>query len=361
MFNLNQNKNNKNNFLISGRLNEYYKKAKKDSELANTLFPTMRDKKDAMEDEIEQWEKSNSISENNSSIKIPKEDKEETYDEQMTRFANALYPKMRDREEKSKENNSSELSVLLSKKDQRKLSHNNEVPKYADLALGLFVEDKRPLRKDNNKLESNYFDNRNKNQFSYQNEVEKMSINRKKDILNIPHNYLMYNIRVNNSDNISNNKIKKREVDNTFLTHEAKEKAKEFIQNIEGLKSDAYQDTGGVWTIGYGHTKNVKPGDKITQEEAGRLFVEDFKHHSEPLKYVRVELSNNEKIALISFTYNVGVSAFKNSTLLKKLNEGDKKGAADEFDKWIYDNGKVNKGLINRRAKEKKKFLTPDN
>ena len=61
-----------------------------------------------------------------------------------------------------------------------------------------------------------------------------------------------------------------------------------------------------------------------------------------------------------SFIYNEGAGAFEKSTLLKKLNNGDKKGAADEFDKWVYSKGKVSKGLVGRRQREKELFLTPD-
>lgn len=144
---------------------------------------------------------------------------------------------------------------------------------------------------------------------------------------------------------------------NTDFSPEAIKKAREFIQGKEGLKLDAYKDTGGVWTIGYGHIKNVKQGDKITKEEAEKFYMDDFKEHIKPLNNVKVPLSENEKIALASFIYNVGPNAFKNSTLLKKLNNGDKKGAAQEFDKWIYDNGKIQNGLVNRRKNEKNLFL----
>ena len=114
-----------------------------------------------------------------------------------------------------------------------------------------------------------------------------------------------------------------------------------------------------VWTIGYGHTEGVKKGDTITREQADELFKNDLKKYSNYLKNVSVPLNDNEKIALISFVYNVGPSAFKSSTLLKKLNKGDKKGAAYEFDRWIYQKGKKLDGLVNRRKREKDLFLTP--
>ena len=149
-------------------------------------------------------------------------------------------------------------------------------------------------------------------------------------------------------------------IDNTNFSSETKLKTRLFIIKKEGFDANAYQDSGGVWTIGYGHTKNVKQGDVVTRAQAEELFWEDFKEHVIPLEKVKVPLSENQKVALASFIFNVGPTAFKDSTLLKKLNKKDIKGAADEFDRWILDNGVVQKGLIIRRKEEKELFLTPD-
>lgn len=151
-----------------------------------------------------------------------------------------------------------------------------------------------------------------------------------------------------------------KQIDNSVFSDDELRKAREFIIGSEGYREEAYQDTGGVWTIGYGHIKNVKPGDKITKEQAEELYKEDFKAHSAYLKNVKVPLNKNEKIAITSLIYNIGPSAFKKSTLLKKLNDGDRQGAAAEYDKWIYDNGKIQNGLIKRRKREKDLFLTLD-
>ena len=75
------------------------------------------------------------------------------------------------------------------------------------------------------------------------------------------------------------------------------------------------------------------------------------------LKYVKVPLSNNEEQALVSFAYNVGVGAFAGSSLLKKLNTGDKLATAKEFDKWVFGGGKKLRGLVRRRESEKRLFL----
>ena len=155
-------------------------------------------------------------------------------------------------------------------------------------------------------------------------------------------------------------KEKEDKIDNRILSDKALEKARSFIREKEGFDENAYQDTGGVWTIGYGHTKNVKAGDKITKEQANEYFKEDLKEHIDSLKHVKVKLSENEKAALSSLIYNIGGTKFYNSDLLKKLNAGDKEGAASEFDKWIYDNGKIQKGLLNRRKAEKELFLLQD-
>lgn len=152
----------------------------------------------------------------------------------------------------------------------------------------------------------------------------------------------------------------KNNFDNNKWSKEEYELAKNFIGKKEALRTNAYKDTGGVWTIGYGHTGDVQEGDVISKDEAERLYEQDFYRHANVLRNVKVKLNSNEKAALASLAFNIGENAFKNSTLLKKLNQGDKKGAADEFDKWIFDNGKVQKGLINRRQAEKQLFLKPD-
>ena len=150
-------------------------------------------------------------------------------------------------------------------------------------------------------------------------------------------------------------------VDNTIFSNDTWKKTRIFITGEEDFKDKAYKPTpNDVWTIGYGHTAGVKEGDKITRAQAEELYKQDFKKYSRPLKYVTVPLNDNEKVALTSFIYNVGPDAFKNSTLLKKLNDGDKKGAANEFDKWIHQKGKKLNGLVDRRKREKDLFLTPD-
>ena len=133
----------------------------------------------------------------------------------------------------------------------------------------------------------------------------------------------------------------------------------ELIKEFEGLRLESYKCPAGIWTIGYGHTgKNIIKGIKITKKEAEDYLYNDLKIHSEYIKkLVKVEINQNQTDALISLEYNIGYNTFKNSTLLKLLNQGKYLEASKEFDKWVYSNSKKLKGLISRRKKEKELFL----
>ncbi|EFU6041715.1 lysozyme [Escherichia coli] len=139
------------------------------------------------------------------------------------------------------------------------------------------------------------------------------------------------------------------------------------IKGFEGCRLTAYPDpgTGGApWTIGYGWThpidgKPVKPGMTIDQETADRLLKTGLvSYENDVLKLVRVKLTNGQFDALVSFAYNVGSRALSTSMLLKKLNAGDIKGAADEFLRWNKAGGKVLNGLTRRREAERALFLS---
>lgn len=130
------------------------------------------------------------------------------------------------------------------------------------------------------------------------------------------------------------------------------------IKQFEGLRLKAYDDGVGVWTIGYGHTLGVKKGDTITEAEATELLKLDV-HNSEYAvsKYCRVPLTENEFSALVSFVFNVGATAFKNSTMLRLINQGNKTKAAKQFVRWVYAKGKYLEGLKRRREAERALFL----
>ncbi len=133
------------------------------------------------------------------------------------------------------------------------------------------------------------------------------------------------------------------------------------IKEFEGYREQAYLCAGEKWTIGYGHTDGVKKGDKITPEKAIEYLKSDLRTAETAVQnYVKVPLTQTQYDVLVSFTYNVGAGAFKRSTLLKKLNLGDYKGASKEFERWIKANGKVLGGLIKRRTIEKDLFLKED-
>ncbi|MTK06835.1 MAG: glycoside hydrolase family protein [Hungatella sp.] len=130
------------------------------------------------------------------------------------------------------------------------------------------------------------------------------------------------------------------------------------IKSFEGLRLTAYQDSVGVWTIGYGHTSGVKSGMTITEAQAEAYLKSDLKSAENTVNNkVTYAISQNQFDALVSFTFNLGGGNFGSSTLLKKLNQGDINGAANEFDKWIYAGGEVLDGLVKRRAAEKEMFL----
>lgn len=138
------------------------------------------------------------------------------------------------------------------------------------------------------------------------------------------------------------------------------------IKSFESCSLTAYKDGGGVWTIGWGHTgPEVKPGLTITQDAADGLFEDDLRSFEEGvLRLVRVPLTQGQFDALVSLAYNCGLDededtkaeGLGDSTLLRKLNQGDFEGAANEFKKWNKDNGKVVAGLVRRRAAETELF-----
>lgn len=132
----------------------------------------------------------------------------------------------------------------------------------------------------------------------------------------------------------------------------------DFIKSFEGCRLDAYKCPAGVWTIGYGTTAKVKQGMQITLKEAEDLLRKDLKKFEDAInKCVKAPLTQGQFDALVSFTYNCGIGALQTSTLLKKLNNKDYIGAANEFLRWDKANGKVLAGLSRRRESEREMFL----
>lgn len=137
-----------------------------------------------------------------------------------------------------------------------------------------------------------------------------------------------------------------------------------FIGNNEGLRLEAYKDSAGLLTIGYGHlvTKHDPPQyhKKITLQEAEQQLVKDLAVAENCVNHsVHIILNQNEYDSLVDFVFNIGTSAFTSSTMLRKLNVGDRPGASEEFKRWIRAGNKVVVGLILRRKREKELFLKP--
>lgn len=133
------------------------------------------------------------------------------------------------------------------------------------------------------------------------------------------------------------------------------------IKSFEGLRLKAYKavSTEKYYTIGYGHYgADVRANETITEAQAENLLKNDLQKYVDAVNAaVKVSINQNQFDALVSFTYNCGINAFKTSDMLKYINKGDFKSAANEFDKWIHSGGKVIAGLVKRRAKEKELFL----
>lgn len=123
------------------------------------------------------------------------------------------------------------------------------------------------------------------------------------------------------------------------------------VPALEGKENKPYQDVVGVWTVCYGHTgSDIIKGKTYTDAECQALLDKDLVPFSRSVeRSVKVPATEFQKAALISFSYNVGVSSFERSSLLRKLNSGDYAGACDGLRQWIYAGGKQWKGLMNRR------------
>ena len=132
----------------------------------------------------------------------------------------------------------------------------------------------------------------------------------------------------------------------------------DLIKQFEGLRLKAYKCPADVWTIGYGHTSAagqpaVKSGMSITEAQANKILASDLGQYEDAINNsVKVDLTQNQFDALVSFVYNVGIGAFQKSTLLKKLNAGQYDAVPGELMKWTKGGGKELPGLVRRRRAE---------
>ena len=127
---------------------------------------------------------------------------------------------------------------------------------------------------------------------------------------------------------------------------------------MEGLRLEAYEDAAGVPTIGYGHTKDVRMGDRISEYWAKELLRDDIEVAEQQVKELGVARTEGQLDALTSFVFNLGIGRLKESTLLKVIREGgSKQQIRKEFKRWVYGGGKKLPGLVTRREWEAKRFF----
>jgi lysozyme len=143
----------------------------------------------------------------------------------------------------------------------------------------------------------------------------------------------------------------------TYLSYESAQR----IAQHEGYRMVAYPDpgTGGApWTICRGHTRGVVKGMRATPEQCDRWYAEDLRVAERGVqKLVRVPLKQGEYDSLVSFVFNAGEHNLRTSTLLRKLNAGDRVGSCNEYLRWVYANKMVLNGLKTRRTDERRDCL----
>jgi lysozyme len=134
----------------------------------------------------------------------------------------------------------------------------------------------------------------------------------------------------------------------------------DLIKQFEGFRAQAYQDMGGVWTIGYGETQAVTPDETCTQEQADTWLLARVTALAEMIQERWPALNPNQICALISFAYNLGYNTLSNSTLARDLTNGNYDLAAAEFLLWDHVGKREIDGLYRRRTAERALFLTED-
>lgn len=150
------------------------------------------------------------------------------------------------------------------------------------------------------------------------------------------------------------------------MPREVSAEGRALIQQFEGLSLTAYLCPAGTWTIGYGHTEGVQPGDKITKAHADNLLQADLVSYGNAVEELvgSCETSQHELDAIVSLAFNIGIAGFRGSTVLRLHRQGDRHGAARAFGMWnkAMVNGKLQEmpGLTRRRAAEMACYLTED-
>ena len=140
------------------------------------------------------------------------------------------------------------------------------------------------------------------------------------------------------------------------------ERARQIIKSCESLRLQSYLCPGGVWTIGWGHTAGVKPGQTITEAQAEEFFRQDVEQKERALDgLLSVRLNDNQYSALVSLVFNIGQGNFTGSTLRKVINAGpdDREQITCQWKRWNKSGGKVLRGLAIRRQMELDLYFTP--
>lgn len=131
------------------------------------------------------------------------------------------------------------------------------------------------------------------------------------------------------------------------------------IKRFEGLYLESYLCPAKVWTIGYGHTKGVVKGQKITEEEAEDFLKKDLAAAEKTVNSLNVQLTQNQFDALVSFVFNLGSGNFLSSTLCKKVKKDPNDSTIrNEFGRWVNSKGKKLPGLVKRRQEESELYFS---
>ena len=135
----------------------------------------------------------------------------------------------------------------------------------------------------------------------------------------------------------------------------------ELIKKFEGCETSAYQDSVGVWTIGFGHTKGVEEGQTCSIEDAESMLADEMDEYEGYINnMVKVELQQHEFDSLVAWVYNLGPTNLSESTMLKVLNGGQFVRVRDEMNRWTRAGGEILEGLVRRRQAESLMFQNLD-
>lgn len=132
----------------------------------------------------------------------------------------------------------------------------------------------------------------------------------------------------------------------------------DLIKRFEGLRLEAYECAGGKWTIGYGTTTGVQPGMKISKAQAEEMLRGDLAMFDQGVRVACPKSTDRQHAAMVSLAYNIGLGAFRKSSVARNHNKGNYAAAGQAFALWNKAGGKVLAGLVARRAAEAELYLS---